>query len=56
MLNTVAIEEIATNLREILGIDPQTILNPSHLEELTNKIETNLEGFKIVSSQDAPWL
>jgi len=56
MLNTVALEEIATNLREILGIDPKTILNPSHLEELTNKIETNLENFKIVINQDLPWL
>lgn len=56
MLNTVVLEEMATTLREILEIDPEIILNPSHLEELSKKIEANLEGFKIVSTQGEPWL
>lgn len=56
MLNTVVLEQLATELREILELDSETILNPNHLEELSKKIEANLEGFKIESSEDAPWL
>ena len=47
MLNTVALEQLATHLRELLKLDTETILNPNHLEELSKKVEENLDGFKI---------
>lgn len=56
MINTVVLEQIATKLRDILEIDPEIILNPNHLEEISKKIETNLDDFKIVSSPAAPLL
>ena len=52
MINTVILEKTAAELRNILEIDSKTILNPSHLEELSKKIEEHLEGFNIISNSD----
>lgn len=56
MLNTLALEDMATTLREILNIDSEIILNQTHLKELSQKIEEHFEGYKIITGEDGPLL
>ena len=56
MINKDILEELAIDLRSILKIDEEIILNPSHLKELTQKIERYLENIKIVNSPNLSWL
>lgn len=51
MFNKVAMEDFAMSLRDLLEIDSKIILNPNHLDTLSQKIEEKLEGFKIVHSE-----
>lgn len=50
MMNTRLLEDIAVSLRKTLGMDTTTILNPTHVEELSKNIDEKLEGFKVVRS------
>lgn len=59
MLNiqiTITLEEIATELRKILQISPSIILNSNHLSEISKKIETNFDNFKIEITKHEPYL
>lgn len=48
MLYSTKLEEMAIYLREKLEINPEIILNPSHLNELSQKIQEHFKNFTIV--------
>ena len=51
MLYTTELEEMAIHLREKLEIDSGIILNPSHLNELSEKIQKHFKFFSIVQTK-----
>ena len=56
MLNNLVLEDMATTLREMLNFDSETILNQTHLKELSKKIEEHFECYKIITGEDGPLL
>ncbi len=56
MLNKLALEDMATTLREMLNIDSETILNQTHLKELSKKMEEYFECYKIITGEEGPLL
>lgn len=52
-MNVVELEKLANDLRNILGIKKDIILNPKHLNELLSKLE-QYDDFKIVQDQGGP--
>ena len=54
-MDIIGLEEFASNLRKILQIDQNVILNPKNFDELLSKIQ-QYDDFKIVQDQGGPTL
>ena len=55
MINKIALENLATDLRETLEISSEVILNPNQFNELCQKIEKH-EDFKIAECQNESFM
>lgn len=56
MLYNPALEKMAITLRETLEVDSKVLLNSNNLEELLNKIKTNLPNFTVVITEKDSYL